>query len=295
MVGFVFLHPPYNKVRCFMAKKTIGYMLFSIFFLVKVVIADCDTAKTLYNQALSHNNIARKIELLKQADDNCRNFNTLYELAKAYEADNQLEKAELSLRDAQAMSTSDKKLAKAAARQGHVLERMNKTEEARICYQKSVDRHPFPQVRERLKNLDYQRMQQGLSAKEIKTFYLTLSKAHNVEPSLDLHINFSYDEATLSKAGKAQADELGKALEDPAFQGRSFTIIGHTDKHASHKYNMRLSRKRASQVKEYLITNFSIDSNRLKAIGRGESELLYHGDAEQDDALNRRVEIKAEY
>ncbi|RZA14759.1 MAG: hypothetical protein EOP93_18090, partial [Lysobacteraceae bacterium] len=51
-----------------------------------------------------------------------------------------------------------------------------------------------------------------------------------------------------------------------------------------------LSDRRAAAVRRYLIDN-GVASSRLRAVGKGESQLLNAGDPE--GAENRRVEIQA--
>ena len=277
-----------------MLKKLLCYFILNILATCVPAYAACENAQALYNQALSQNNLKRKIALLEQSVQACRNFNAFYELAKAYETDNQLEKAELCLRDAQTMNEDASKIAKAIARQGQVLERMNKKVKARICYQKSYKLHPLPQVLEKLKLLDEHRMRRSVSNREIKRFFMTGYRAHQVEPRLNLYINFEYDKAVLNSSGKAQADELGRMLADPVFQKRSFTLIGHTDIRGGDDYNQGLSERRAAKVKAYLAERFGIVPGRLNTIGEGKRKPLYQGDTEREHALNRRVEVRAE-
>ncbi|MCU7613479.1 OmpA family protein [Chryseobacterium sp. GMJ5] len=54
----------------------------------------------------------------------------------------------------------------------------------------------------------------------------------------------------------------------------SYKVIGATDTRATDEYNQKLSEKRASSVKNYLIKN-GVDSSKLSAEGRGEKDLKY--------------------
>ncbi len=65
-------------------------------------------------------------------------------------------------------------------------------------------------------------------------------------------------------------------------------IIGHTDSQASKRYNMVLSRRRAESVKRILM-RWGIDSSRLEAEGRGESEPIAPNNTAEGRQLNRRV------
>jgi OOP family OmpA-OmpF porin len=84
---------------------------------------------------------------------------------------------------------------------------------------------------------------------------------------------------------------LGRALADPAMHQWSFLLVGHTDKRGTMTYNQALSENRAATVKLELQRRFPSLAGRLQTSGRGETELLYDGDSEEDHMLNRRVEV----
>lgn len=54
----------------------------------------------------------------------------------------------------------------------------------------------------------------------------------------------------------------------------SYRVVGNTDAKGSDAYNQRLSERRANNVKGYLVNN-GVDSSKLEAVGRGESNLKY--------------------
>lgn len=54
----------------------------------------------------------------------------------------------------------------------------------------------------------------------------------------------------------------------------SYKVIGATDTRASDAYNQKLSERRASNVKSYLVQN-GVDGSKLQAEGRGEKDLKY--------------------
>ncbi|MDR6516900.1 OmpA family protein [Chryseobacterium camelliae] len=54
----------------------------------------------------------------------------------------------------------------------------------------------------------------------------------------------------------------------------AYNVIGATDTRASQAYNQKLSERRASNVKDYLIKN-GVESTKLNAIGRGKKDLKY--------------------
>ena len=108
--------------------------------------------------------------------------------------------------------------------------------------------------------------------------------------SINMQINFDYNSAAISGTSQRTMATLAKALASPQLEGRKFTVIGHTDAKGSEVYNKALSDRRAAAVRAYLMNN-GVAASRLKATGKGESQLL--NTDEPDAAENRRVEIQA--
>ena len=108
--------------------------------------------------------------------------------------------------------------------------------------------------------------------------------------SINMQINFEYNSAEIAGSSAKTMATLAKALASPQLEGRKFTVIGHTDASGSAAYNKALSDRRAAAVRRYLTEN-GVAASRLKAVGKGESQLLNSDDP--DAAENRRVEIQA--
>lgn len=108
--------------------------------------------------------------------------------------------------------------------------------------------------------------------------------------SINMQINFDYNSAAISGSSERTMATLAKALASPQLEGRKFTVIGHTDAKGSAAYNKSLSDRRAAAVRSFLMNN-GVAATRLKAMGKGESQLLNAEDP--DGAENRRVEIQA--
>lgn len=68
-------------------------------------------------------------------------------------------------------------------------------------------------------------------------------------------------------------------------------ILGHTDSDGESAGNLLLSRNRALAVKSLLETEFGVQSSRLEADGKGESEPISKDTSKESKALNRRVEF----
>jgi OOP family OmpA-OmpF porin len=90
---------------------------------------------------------------------------------------------------------------------------------------------------------------------------------------LSADVLFKFDRYTrkyMLPDGKKQLDELAAKLN--TYTGvKEFDVIGHTDRIGSHKYNDRLSLRRAATVKQYL-TEKGVDANLMKISGKGKRE-----------------------
>ncbi len=109
------------------------------------------------------------------------------------------------------------------------------------------------------------------------TKILTLEAAH-----------FAFDRYDLTPAGEAKVDDAVKILrESPAIR---VTVDGYTDAIGSEAYNLRLSERRATTVRDYLVAH-GIDAGRITARGFGKSNPVASNATAEGRAQNRRVDI----
>lgn len=118
----------------------------------------------------------------------------------------------------------------------------------------------------------------------------TAAAAPAAPRSISMQIKFDFGSDRIAGQSKAMVDTLGAALASPELQDQTFQIVGHTDGKGSAAYNLALSQRRAASVKAYLVSK-GVDASRLKASGKGMSELVNKDDPAA--AENRRVEIIA--
>ena len=101
-------------------------------------------------------------------------------------------------------------------------------------------------------------------------------------------VHFSFDSTGLSKEAKqVLASVVQYLVENPEVE---VVVRGHTDSTGPVAYNLKLGKKRAQSVKDYLVAQ-GIDGERLKVESRGESEPISTNFTEAGRKLNRRVEI----
>lgn len=106
--------------------------------------------------------------------------------------------------------------------------------------------------------------------------------------TLSGNVLFAPGKSTLLLAARTQLDEIARALVGAKTQ--NITIEGYTDASGSPRKNSELSFERAEAVMTYLEQK-GISSDRMHAIGRGESSPIASNKSPEGRATNRRVEI----
>ncbi len=101
-------------------------------------------------------------------------------------------------------------------------------------------------------------------------------------------ILFAFDKSTLSSDARVNLNKLISILNK--YPDTNIEVQGHTDDVGTARYNMALSRRRASAVSSYLSSN-GIASSRLTTKGFGESANKVSNSTEEGQAQNRRVEF----
>jgi len=109
------------------------------------------------------------------------------------------------------------------------------------------------------------------------------------KPSAQALISFEFNSAVLTSDAKQQLDSLAAALKTDALKDDRFRVEGHTDAVGSESYNLELSKRRAGAVKRYLMRRASLGAEKLRSVGKGESDLF--DKTNPDAAVNRRVVI----
>jgi len=102
-------------------------------------------------------------------------------------------------------------------------------------------------------------------------------------------IYFDTDKADVKPESEPILQEIAKLLQhNPELK---LYVVGHTDNVGDLTYNMELSQARADAVVKILISQYSVDANRLKAYGVGPLAPVASNKTEEGPAKNRRVEL----
>lgn len=101
-------------------------------------------------------------------------------------------------------------------------------------------------------------------------------------------ILFATDSAAVS--GPAQNDLYAVARNLNQYPNSRVEVIGHTDSTGAAAYNMDLSQRRAQSVAG-ILTAAGVNSSRVVAVGRGQTQPIASNATVEGRAQNRRVEI----
>jgi outer membrane protein OmpA-like peptidoglycan-associated protein len=102
-------------------------------------------------------------------------------------------------------------------------------------------------------------------------------------------VNFDFDKSNIRADARPILDEAISVLQR---EGNIVIVAeGHTDAVGTDAYNERLSMRRATAVRDYLVRG-GISANRISVEGYGESRPVASNETADGRAQNRRVELK---
>lgn len=116
-----------------------------------------------------------------------------------------------------------------------------------------------------------------------------VARAPAKAPSASVLITFVTNSAELAGQARSSLDVVAQALQSQRLAGLKFAIEGHADPRGTPEHNLKLSQARAESVVNYLASHHRIDRDRLRAIGKGDSELFNPRQPAAPE--NRRVTI----
>ncbi len=100
---------------------------------------------------------------------------------------------------------------------------------------------------------------------------------------------FDFDKAVLKAEGKKTLTELANRLGSMKLE--VVLAVGHTDSIGSSQYNQKLSLRRATAVKEFLLSK-SLPTDKIYVQGKGESQPVASNKTKDGRAKNRRVDVE---
>lgn len=115
------------------------------------------------------------------------------------------------------------------------------------------------------------------------------------EPELvrvELDVKFDFDRAQVREESYSDIKNLADFMQQ--YPQTSTTVEGHTDSVGTDQYNQRLSERRAQAVREVLVNQYGVESQRVDSVGYGESRPVADNSTEEGRQINRRVEAEVE-
>jgi outer membrane protein OmpA-like peptidoglycan-associated protein len=106
---------------------------------------------------------------------------------------------------------------------------------------------------------------------------------------IDVEIHFGRSSAMLDAAAVSQLRTLGADLGKPELKGVALLVAGYTDASGGDAYNQRLSERRASAVKRFLVARLNVPDDTVIAVGHGKAEPKNAADPYA--GVNRRVQV----
>ncbi|QHT71213.1 OmpA family protein [Rhodocytophaga rosea] len=103
---------------------------------------------------------------------------------------------------------------------------------------------------------------------------------------------FDTDQATIRSDARENLEQIVASIDQRYGQGQ-IRIYGHADARADAEHNKELSQQRAEAVKNWLVTNASMDASRISIHPMGEADPVASNQTKSGQQQNRRVEIVA--
>ncbi len=100
---------------------------------------------------------------------------------------------------------------------------------------------------------------------------------------------FDFDKSVLKPAGKKAIDEAIAKMKQVDVE--MVIATGHTDSVGTDAYNQKLSERRATTVKEYMVSQ-GISAAKITISGKGETQPVASNKTADGRAKNRRVDIE---
>ncbi len=118
---------------------------------------------------------------------------------------------------------------------------------------------------------------------------------HQVTEPLAARVKFSSIEFEVGKSGllPGMYADLNKIVnfmyDNPEFY---LKVTGHTDSFGDAEFNLRLSKERAKNIRDYIVIFAGVHESRVEWEGYGSQFPIVEEQSEEDKAINRRVEFE---
>jgi peptidoglycan-associated lipoprotein len=112
---------------------------------------------------------------------------------------------------------------------------------------------------------------------------MTVEEVNAQKPLDDVH--FEYDASDLTDNGRAALQKNAAWLK--RWSSTRISVEGHADSRGTSEYNLALGERRATVVRDYLVS-LGIPAARLSVVSMGKEQPVCHDEAESCWSQNRR-------
>ena len=177
----------------------------------------------------------------------------------------------------QELEDRDDRLAALNSQMQRLESRLGGVSEERVALQRRVD------AQERMRS-SVAALEASFSADEARV----ARQGDDVVLSL-LGIKFPSGRSTIDGSSAAFMKKVQQGLA--LFPGASISIEGHTDANGSDSTNLILSQDRADAVRQYLVSNFAMNPEKISSVGYGEARPVATNETPAGRARNRRIDL----
>ncbi|GLQ99389.1 OmpA family protein [Dyella mobilis] len=113
---------------------------------------------------------------------------------------------------------------------------------------------------------------------------------------VDTASHFAFNDATLRDQDKPLLDDFAKIMLK-SYPQAVITVEGFTDSAGGSAYNMRLGRKRADAVRDYLVNNDGMQADQIHTVsyGKAANRQVVKGKSGDEGEPNRRVSLVVDF
>lgn len=264
----------------------------------------------LARKAGAQQDFTKATQWLSKSVEACDSYSAWHLMGTAFQKERKLKESLNAYEHAVEHAETSDESAISLARYGQVLALNGQRFEALTTLERAIERHSNPPswMRDNARQLDHSLVDSPISGESIKRSIASqefglLSVAGMASSNLPggdiekvrvrIPINYKLNSTELDELTSENIEELGKVLASGDYEGRAFTLVGHTDVRGSWEHNLGLSERRAEAARDELVQKFPALDDRLSVEGAGEAKPKYRGEKlpEADHRLNRRLEI----
>jgi outer membrane protein OmpA-like peptidoglycan-associated protein len=121
-----------------------------------------------------------------------------------------------------------------------------------------------------------------------------VSKDEPVPEDVSITLNIQFDTGKANIKSKYHNDIRRIADAMNKYPSKSVIIVGHTDNVGKELVNVKLSYRRAANIKAYLVLKYGIDSSRIRVIGYDYQKPIASNKTKEGRQANRRGETQSE-